>query len=128
MTRFQEVAKRLFAVRSFKGQDPAVIRERFRLVQGLVCHLGSKQGTSGYSGYRGTEAFRDVLAGRLSETTARRLAVEVSDRLLAGGPLGPGIRVSPQRISKALLALFGRDHSMFRAELGLRQFGRMRRF
>ena len=104
MTRFSEVAKRLFAVRSFKGQSPEVIRERFRLVQGLV---------------------RDVLAGRLSEPTAKRLAKEVSDRLLEG--LVP-VRVQPARISKALLALFGRDHGLFRQELGNRHLGRTRRF
>lgn len=107
MTRFSEVAKRLFAVRSFKGQDPAVIRERFRLVQGLV---------------------RDVLAGRLSESTAKRLSREVSDRLLAGlvpVDIGKGGR---RRLGKALLALFGRDHGMFRQELASRQFGRLRRF
>ena len=107
MTRFAEVAKRLFAVRSFKGQDPEVIRERFRLVQGLV---------------------RDVLAGRLSESTATRLAREVSDRLLAGlVPVDIG-RGGRKRLSKALLALFGRDHRMFHQELRLRQFGRLRRF
>ena len=77
---------RLLAVRSFKGQEPEVIRERFRLVTGLV---------------------GDVLAGRLSEPTAKRLAKEISDRLRAGGPLGPGPRVAPARIQRALQALFG---------------------
>ena len=107
LTPFQKLAKRIFAVRSFKGQDPELIRERFRLVSGLV---------------------RDVVDGRLSEATAKRLAREVSDRLLAGGPLGPGPSVRPARISKALLALFGRDHVLWREELRLHQHGRMRRF
>ena len=107
MVDFAAVAKRIFAVRSFKGQDPEVIRERFRLITGLV---------------------RDVVDGRLSEATAKRLAREISDRLLAGGPLGPGPSVRPARISKALLALFGRDHGMWRAELRAHQVGRLRRF
>ena len=106
-SRFAEVAKRIFAVRSFKGQDPEVIKERFRLVSGLV---------------------RDVVEGRLSESTAKRLAREISDRLLAGGPLGPGPRVPRARISKALLALFGRSHVLWREELRLHQHGRLRRF
>ena len=104
LTRFQKVAKRLFAVRSFKGQRPEVIRERFRLIQGLV---------------------RDVVAGRLSEPTAKRLAKEISDRLLEG--LVP-VRVAPARVSRALLALFGRDHKLFRQELRNRHGGRTRRF
>ena len=86
MVDFAAVAKRLFAVRSFKGQDPAVIRERFRLITGLV---------------------RDVVDGRLSQATAKRLAKELSDRLHSGGPLGPGPRVAPKRIERGLLALFG---------------------
>ena len=106
-SKFAAVAKRLFAVRSFKGEDPEVIRERFRLVTGLV---------------------RDVIDGRLSESTARRLSVEIADRLKAGGPLGPGPTVRPARIRRVLLAAFGRDHGLWRDELALRQFGRMRRF
>ena len=101
------LAKRIFAVRSFKGQPPEVIRERFRLITGLV---------------------RDVVDGRLSEGTAKRLAREISDRLAEGGPLGPGPRVSPGRISKVLLAAFGRDHGLFRQELRNRHLGRTRRF
>ena len=104
---FAKVAKRLFAVRSFKGEDPAVIRERFRLITGLV---------------------RDVVDGRLSQATATRLAREISDRLKAGGPLGPGPRVAPARIRRVLLAAFGRDHALWRNELAFRQFGRTRRF
>ena len=104
---FREVAKRLFAVRSFKGEDASVIRERFRLVTGLA---------------------RDVVDGRLSEETALRLSREIATRLKAGGPLGPGPSISPGRISKALLALFGRDHGVFRQELANRHFGRTRRF
>lgn len=83
---FNVVVGRLLRVRSFKGQDPAVIRERFRLIVGLA---------------------RDVLDGRLSKDTAKRLATELSDRLAAGGALGPGPRVAPQRIEKGLLGLFG---------------------
>ncbi len=98
---------RLLKVRSFKGQDPAVIRERFRLVTGLV---------------------GDVLAGRLSEPTARRLSVEISERLKAGGPLAPGPTVAPARIRRVLLAAFGRDHGLYQQELRLRQFGRLKRF
>ncbi len=107
MVDFAKVAKRIFAVRSFKGEDPAVIRERFRLITGLI---------------------RDVVDGRLSEATAKRLAREISDRLHSGGPLGPGPRVEPRRISKALLALFGRDHGLFRQELRNRHLGRTKRF
>ena len=107
MVDASKVAKRLFAVRSFRGQDPAVIRERFRLITGLV---------------------RDVVDGRLSQATATRLAKEISAQLLAGGPLGPGPRVSPKRISRVLLAAFGRDHKLYRSELASRQFGRTRRF
>ena len=106
-TRFQKVAKRLFGVRSFKGEDAAVIRERFRLVTGLV---------------------RDVIDGRLSESTARRLSVEIADRLKRGGPLSPGPSVSPRRIRRVLLAAFGRDHKLFRQELRNRHVGRTRRF
>ena len=83
------MAKRLFAVRSFKGQSPEVIRERFRLVTGLV---------------------RDVVDGKLSQATARRLSVEIADRLHAGGPLAPGPKLSPKtrmRIERGLLGLFG---------------------
>ncbi len=86
MVDFAAVAKRLFAVRSFRGEDPAVLRERFKLITGLI---------------------RDVVNGRLSESTAKRLATEISDRLHSGGPLGPGPRVSPKRIEKGLLAVFG---------------------
>ena len=107
MSKFAAVAKRLFAVRSFKGEDPVVIRERFRLVTGLV---------------------RDVIDGRLSESTARRLSVEIADRLKAGGPFGPGPSIRPARIRRVLLAAFGRDHGLWRSELSSRQFGRMRRF
>ncbi len=86
MVNFAAVARRIFAVRSFKGQDPEVIRERFRLITGLI---------------------RDVVDGKLSEATAKRLAKEISDRLHSGGPLGPGPKVSPKRVKKGLLALFG---------------------
>ena len=83
------IAKRLFAVRSFKGQSPEVIRERFRLVTGLV---------------------RDVVDGKLSQATARRLSVEIADRLHAGGPLAAGPKLKPKtvkRLEKGLLAIFG---------------------
>ena len=85
-TKFQQVAKRIFAVRSFKGASQEQVRERFRLLSGLI---------------------RDVVDGKLSEGTAKRLAREVSDRIFQGGPLGPGPRVSAERIQKALRALFG---------------------
>ena len=89
MVDFAKVAKRLFAVRSFKGQDPEVIRERFRLVTGLV---------------------RDVVDGRLTQETARRLSQEIADRLHSGGPLGPGPRATRAQVrrgAKVLTALFG---------------------
>lgn len=86
MVDFAKVAKRIFAVRSFKGQPPEVIRERFRLITGLV---------------------RDVVDGRISEGTAKRLAREISDRLAAGGPLAAGPRIEPARIAGALRSLFG---------------------
>lgn len=110
MVDFKAVAKRLFAVRSFKGQSPAVIRERFRLVTGLV---------------------RDVVDGRLTQGTAMRLSREIADRLHAGGPLAPGPKLTPRqtkRLGKVLLAAFGRDHHLFRKELADKTFGRTRRF
>lgn len=89
MVDFAAISKRLFAVRSFKGFDQATIRERFRLITGLV---------------------RDVVDGRLSESTARRLAKEISDRLAAGGPLAAGPRIDPRRIQRVLTAAFGKSH------------------
>ncbi len=100
------VAQRIFAVRSFKGASQAQLRERLALVGGLV---------------------RDVAQGRLSESTAKGLAREISDRILAGGPLAAGPRIPPARISRALLALFGKNHGTWRHELASRQFGRTRR-
>ena len=99
-------AQRIFRVRSFKGASPAQLRERLALVGGLV---------------------RDVARGRLSESTAKGLAREISDRRLAGGPLGAGPRIPPARISRVLLAAFGRDHLLFRQELVSRHPGRTRR-
>lgn len=75
-----------------------------------------------------TGLVRDVVEGRLSEPTAKRLAKEVSDRIAAGGVLGPGPRIEPRRISGALLKLFGRDHHLARKEADLWQWGRLRRF
>ena len=83
------MAKRLFAVRSFKGQSPEAIRERFRLVTGLV---------------------RDVVDGKLSQQTAMRLSREIADRLHAGGPLAAGPKLTAaqtKRLEKVLLATFG---------------------
>ena len=104
------LAKRLFALRSFKGADPEQIRRRFKLVTGLVM---------------------DVLEGRLSEATAKRLVREGSDAIKAGGVFGPGPTLSPRtqrRVVRGLLAVFGRDHTLWRRELMSRQPGRTRRF
>ncbi len=101
------VAQRIFRVRSFKGASPEQLRERLALVGGLV---------------------RDVAVGKLSESTAKRLAIEISDSVRAGGVFGPGPRIAPARISKALLAIFGRDHGLFRQELQNKHLGRTRRF
>ena len=89
MVDFAKVAKRIFAVRSFKGQRPEVIKERFRLVTGLV---------------------RDVVDGKLSQETAMRLSREIADRLHEGGPLGPGPKLTAKQVKrgeKVLLAIFG---------------------
>lgn len=86
---FSAVAKRLFAVRSFKGQSPEVIRERFRLVTGLV---------------------RDVVDGKLSQQTAMRLSREIATRLHEGGPLAPGPKLTAKQVKRGervLLAIFG---------------------
>ena len=89
MVDYGAVVKRLFAVRSFKGQDPAVIKRRFALVTGLA---------------------RDVVRGKLSASTALTLSREIADRLHAGGPLGPGPKLTAAQVkrgAKVLTALFG---------------------
>ncbi len=88
---------RLLKVRSFKGQSADAIRERFRLVTGLV---------------------NDVLKGSLSESTAKRLAREISDRIREGGPLAPGPRIDPVRIQGALTAFFGSKSVKVRSAVG----------
>lgn len=100
MVDFAAISKRLFAVRSFKGQSPGVIRERFRLVTGLV---------------------RDVVDGRLSQQTAMRLSREIATRLHEGGPLAPGPKLKPatvKRLEGVLLAAFGSKSVKVRASLG----------
>lgn len=131
----KEIAKRIFRVRSFKGQSPEVLRRRFQLATGLI---------------------RDVTKGRITLKTALLFAKEGYDSLLKSpflvvGETAPGRRRSRARqktaaaVKKSIAAPPPEvpeiglprtppglpqpaDHTLWRAELQFRHMGRTRRF